>query len=262
MRKISQKPEDFAGDDELELVTMDDADEDEGFAFEMKMDDGSSFTIAGGSEQAETLGDADESWGGVHSVTLQGQSEWSKESGDGVSYDSPFEIAGDSSLEDTGGMRVMQMPADADSFVLLEDRGVLKRHVVNITRLVCVGVAFVFGIWLTYFLMSYRIVPEAVKGSEAIFGNVTIISRDYQLPSDEIMNGDILLVSSTPKWSPLVYGYRLYYYQGRMNNVIKCANLEGLNERISVGDVAYVLKGTPRIYGGVKKDASDAAGSE
>lgn len=136
-----------------------------------------------------------------------------------------------------------------DEFVILEERGKTMWAVKTALKYAMMVALFLVGIFVTYILMSYRFVPEELMGAEVNVGSYSMISRDYQLPIDELKPGQVIMVSKTFDGSPFVVKYELYYFhsaQGEMFTVTSFEN--GLQDRIEQSDVSYVLGGTPRLY--------------
>lgn len=134
----------------------------------------------------------------------------------------------------------------SDDFVILEETGKRGRKILKGVKLALLCILFLVMIFLTYFLLSYRMVPEEVKGTNQDLFGFSVISRDYVVSLDEIREGDILVQSSTPDWFPLLVKYKLYRYRSHNGGIIFVVNSEGLNERIQQGDVSYILRGQPR----------------
>lgn len=155
----------------------------------------------------------------------------------------------DVSFSDGGGMVIM---ADdnpmSDNMVILEEEGQGKRKAFAIFKYAMLACLFFIGVFITYFVASYKLVPEDIKGTESEFMNLSVISRDYQVPLDEIRQDDILLISKTPDFSPLLYKYEYVKYQSHSGEIIFATSMDGLQKRLAKSDIAYILRGTPRKY--------------
>lgn len=134
-----------------------------------------------------------------------------------------------------------------DSFVIIEESGKGAYVFIKSLKYALLCLLFFAFIYITYFLLSFRIIPEEVKGAHINFYGISAISRDYRISLDEIKEGDIIVSSQSVDWSPLVYKYRFYKYQSHNGGIIFVSNLEGLNERIEQGDIAYIIRNKPRM---------------
>ena len=148
---------------------------------------------------------------------------------------------------DSPDIVTMSDPAPMENMVILEENGQTKRLIGQSIRYFLLAAVFFIGIFATYFLFSYRLVPQEIKGTEQLLYGFSVISRDYQLQIDELQEGDILMISNTPDWSPVLFNYELINYQSRSGGIIFATNAAGLQKRIGQSDIAYVLRGKPRL---------------
>ena len=141
----------------------------------------------------------------------------------------------------------------ADDFVILGDND--DKSALSITLKVfkwIVGFALLSAlIIVAYFSVSYKVIPENVKGAKyTLSDNMTMISRNYKPNLDELKVGDTVLCSETSDWVPFLLSYKKLEVTGRNAYIIfvKDVNQTSNNtkektvQKIQSVDIDYILK--------------------
>lgn len=168
----------------------------------------------------------------------------------GVNYDGSkrknrgfTDISNNSSLSGTG----------SGDFVILDDKEEKNvGKIIGKTLKYILSFAFLsLLIVVAYFSVSYKIIPENVKGAKYQLGdNLTMISRDYTPNLDELKVGDTILTSETSDWMPFLISYKKMEVTGRNAYIVYVKDLnQTLNNtkkdssiKIQSVDVDYILK--------------------
>lgn len=147
-----------------------------------------------------------------------------------------------------GNSEVITMSGNVstNSFVILEEGNKGAKIVGMSIKYALMAALFLGLIYLTFIMMSYRFVPEDIRGTETKIFGFSMISRDYQLPLDELKDGDLVIVSKSFNWSPIVYDYDIYIYRSHNGNIIFVTGMNGLSKRLEFSDISYSLIGQPR----------------
>ena len=137
----------------------------------------------------------------------------------------------------------MATPAPAmEEFVILQEKDKVKRTATQVVKWLLVGMLFIGVIYLTYFLCSFKLVNQDIKGTEDSLFGMSVISRDYRMTLDELREGDVLLISETPDWLPIIFNYRLVTYKSHNGGIIFITYEDGLPGKIEQKSGMYCIR--------------------
>lgn len=132
------------------------------------------------------------------------------------------------------------LPA-SEPFVILEEKK-SKKHLIRVLKYIVLTLFFFILVYVTYFSLSYQIISEDVMGLDFKFRELSIISRDHKVSLDQISEGDIIIVSTSFDWSPIIYSYDKYVYKSKKGGLVFAENKNGAIKRLERENVKYAVK--------------------
>lgn len=133
--------------------------------------------------------------------------------------------------------------ADEEDFIIVNNETGKFKLVLSKMKIVVAIAIFCLLTVLAYFLMSYRLINEDIKGSTYHLGDLSMVSRDYQPNLDELKVGDkIICLNDNLDWLPIALKYDKLTYKSRNGVIIFAEDDEGNKHKIQSVDVDLIAR--------------------
>lgn len=130
-----------------------------------------------------------------------------------------------------------------DDFVIVGDNSGKMRNFISSFKVVIGIICCILLTIFVYLSMSFKIVPEDIKGSDYSLGSLSVISRNYQPNLDELKIGDeIVCIDENFNWLPFTVKYEKFTFKSRNGAIIFTEDENGKTHKIQSVDIDYVLR--------------------
>ena len=132
----------------------------------------------------------------------------------------------------------------SDDFEIIQDKKSFKHVFKTIFKVVFTTLFIVLFISLILFASLFKVIPEKnIYGSILEIGDVSIISKNYTLPSSkEWKSGDIIYLNKTPDWIPYIYSYESYEFISSKGTVIYCYDNLHNKTKVFINEINFISK--------------------
>lgn len=130
-----------------------------------------------------------------------------------------------------------------EDFVIVGDNSGKMRNFISSFKVVIGIICCILLTVLVYLSMSFKIIPEDIKGSDYSLGSFSVISRNYQPNLDELKIGDkIVCIDENFNWLPITVKYEKFTFKSRNGAIIFTEDENGKTHKIQSVDIDYVLR--------------------
>ena len=149
--------------------------------------------------------------------------------------------------EDLKNMGFIEMDGNVptNEFLILEEKSNIGKVILKILSIIFFVFLVCLSVAITYFCLSFKIIPESVRGSDLdveLKGKTySIISKNHQPNLDELKIGDILVVVEEDSALPILLNYTELTFYSRNGVVLYCKDDKGADRKITTTEVKYVI---------------------
>lgn len=135
----------------------------------------------------------------------------------------------------------IDVPSDAD-FVIIEDKKTFFDYFSRVFKFVSMVFLFSLATILVYFALSFKIIPENVVGADYKLGDISVISKFYQVNTSELHPGDDIIIATrdTNKDFPIVMNYKRVKYDKSSGTSIYYVDDQDDTGRTYVTNLMYI----------------------
>lgn len=141
-------------------------------------------------------------------------------------------------------MGVVGSSAIEDDFVIVGEGSKKFRNLKTTFRITFGIIGFIALTIIAYLAMSFKVIPENIKGSTYSAYGFNVISRNYQANLDELKFGDgIICMDEKLDWLPIIVNYRKLTFKSRNGAIIFAEDESGISHKIQSVEIDYIIKG-------------------
>lgn len=128
-----------------------------------------------------------------------------------------------------------------DDFVIIQDNKKHFRGLKGFIKAIFAIIIFILLTILVYILLSFKFVPENVKGSDYYIKGISVISSNYKPNLDELKIGDEVICIKNDKL-PFVASYDKYTCQSRNSYIIFAVDNAGNKKKLEANSIDYIIR--------------------
>ena len=129
-----------------------------------------------------------------------------------------------------------------DDFIIIEDNKKHFRGIKSTFKVIFSIIIFILLTIIVYISLSFKFIPENIKGSDYRIKNYSIISSSYKPNLDELKQGDEVICIKNESKFPFVLTFNKYVCQSRNGFVIFVTDESGKKLKIEANDINYIVK--------------------
>lgn len=129
-----------------------------------------------------------------------------------------------------------------EDFVIIGEKKRKFKSAGSFFKLIITAIIFIILTATVYVCLSFKFVPENIKGSIYNYNGMSIISSSYKPNLDELRQDDKIIVVDKESVFPLVMNYKIYTCQSRNGYILFTVDQNGMKKKIEVNSVNYIIR--------------------
>lgn len=133
--------------------------------------------------------------------------------------------------------------SETEDFVIIQDQKKRFNGLKAFIKFIIAVIIFIILTVAVYICLSFKFVPENVKGSDYSVNGYSMISSSYKPNLDELRKNDkVICVNNKSAFIPIIFDYNVYTCISRNSYMITCEKSNGEKIKIEANNIDYIIK--------------------